>query len=911
MKFKAAEKKDPIPDVFDGTDPSNMKLSELIRRLMRIGEAISRKKLYKYQEQVTYRIYEAILLRQPDTITCLFSRQCIGKDQIVLNRDGSATRMSDSPGAWMTGEKKPVFRLTLRGGYEIDSVTKEHVFFTPEGEKELRDLSVGDDIRVVTRQDKWRGDSELRKTLKERWRDYEFVLPWSHEAARVLGYMTADGYADTAIQSGQAPKFTNINREILIDFCKSVKKCFPKLKLRWRQKGKGFDIHPTHGQKGSPSLFTRFIRSVDWDEGFPRDIFNLTEEHGWEFLRAVMSSDGYFTDREAGISCGNSRVYARYMQTLVQKLGVRSRLKEEWLKKSTKPFYRLIVTGGRETLTLCEGLKSVTAKNPQMTSLWSKYASRPKSGDLGGGKGNVVREMFPVDEWGPDGEELSWGRITKIEPAGEDEVWDREVPGKGWFTCQGIKAHNSGKSTTISQIAAVSAIMFPFLASALEGDPYFDKLLNLHDEQGNYRGFKYEYSIGIYAPKEQQAELTFEKVKDIFSTEECKALLAEMGITSNVWNGNSVILSNGSKILCSSASLRAKIEGETHHLVIAEESQDIEDIVLQKSMRPFLASTSGLMVMIGTANARVSEFYKQIRFNQAISVNGGRQNHFEFPYHVCEKYNSLYRTFVAEEKRRLGTDSDAFRMAFACKFIIERGMLISEKLINHPMIAHQAGPWSKIYDRTPSSMPIIVGIDFARKEDSTVVTVGTADFAKPVYRDSFYTTEGFVNVQAVKKHVLGWLEIQGDEWEDQFHTIWDYLSHFRGLEKIVLDGTGLGDVLFNRFSRHYQDQTVEVVPFVFSRKSKSDMYKLLLSELQQKRVSYPSGSEAISSREMQKFKLQLVSAEKNYKGSFLEVEGPPDIHDDYVDSLAMFVFGCQEESSNSEPLHVSDENPFL
>ena len=153
-----------------------------------------------------------------------------------------------------------------------------------------------------------------------------------------------------------------------------------------------------------------------------------------------------------------------------------------------------------------------------------------------------------------------------------------------------------------------------------------------------------------------------------------------------------------------------------------------------------LAANAGTMVKIGTPGYNKGDFYKAINLNKR-RARGKRSNHFEYDDRVVGKYNPAYKKFVEKEKLRLGEDSEEFQMSYRLKWMLERGMLITEDDLD--ILADKSMPLVKAWHRTP----LVVGIDPARVKDSTVVTVCWVDWDHP-------------DPAGYREHrILNWLEI--------------------------------------------------------------------------------------------------------------------------------------------------------
>ena len=478
-------------------------------------------------------------------------------------------------------------------------------------------------------------------------------------------------------------------------------------------------------------------------------------------------------------------------------------------------------------------------------------------------------------------------------------------------------SRQSGKSTGIAGTTAAIAIGFPFLAQLYPDN----ELLNYTDDDGRYRGFKNGLNIGIYAPSKAQATETLEKMRQALSTEKSEAILEELGVQWDVNNGTTVILTSAkyrwsSRIVCESASKNAKIESKNHHLILVEECQDMDDRVLTKSIRPMASSHNGTIVYIGTCGFTKCMFLKQIRKNISSFSLDGKKRHFYYPYNVCVKYNPFYAKFVEDEKETLGEDSDAFRVSYKLEWILERGMFITEDVLTRHDIADQYSVFSLIHENDkliPPQFSIVAGIDFAKKSDSTVVTVGAVNWRDPIIDKWIDIGDDYVRYRAFEKHIIGWYELQGEDYETQFNRIYAYLSKFKRLCKIVPDATGVGDAMSDRFKAQFQNGSIKVEDFVFSPKSKSEGYKLFITDLLSNRFSFPFSDLAKRDQRTRRFMRQILDAEKDYKeNGVLSVAAPedPDAHDDYPDSAMLCCRGMDIPIDDEDALTHHDLNLY-
>jgi hypothetical protein len=162
------------------------------------------------------------------------------------------------------------------------------------------------------------------------------------------------------------------------------------------------------------------------------------------------------------------------------------------------------------------------------------------------------------------------------------------------------------------------------------------------------------------------------------------------------------------------------------------------------------------------------------------------------------------------------------------------------------------------------------------------------------------------------KHVIGWLEFQGDNYEYQFNEIMAFLTRMPQLRKVVTDSNTCGKPIFDRMASMFSGTSVAVEPFNFQPKVKSDGYKALYSDLCGKRITFPASPVVRKSREYHKFINQLLDLRKDYKQGIMSIAHPDEkgAHDDYPDSLMMANWGANALPSSGQ-LTFSAVNPFI
>jgi hypothetical protein len=429
-----------------------------------------------------------------------------------------------------------------------------------------------------------------------------------------------------------------------------------------------------------------------------------------------------------------------------------------------------------------------------------------------------------------------------------------------------LAARQSGKSETVADTVATLMIMLPILAKM------YPDLLGK---------FKDGLWVGLFAPTEGQAETLFSRTVSRLTSETAQSILQDpeiddvaakiSGVTKTV-----KLKKLGSTMTMMTANPRAKIESKSFHLVVIDECQEADDFIVNKSIAPMMAYYAGTMVKTGTPTTSKNNFYKSIQLNRRRQTGRkARQNHYQWDWREVAKINADYATHIKKEMLRIGEDSDEFQMSYNCKWLLERGMFVTSNTMDE--LGDTSQELVKVWHKTP----VVVGIDPARKMDSTVVTVVWVDWDRP---DEF----GYFD-----HRVLNWLEIQGDDWEDQYFEIVNFLANYDVLA-IGVDANGVGDAVAQRLKLLIG--RAEVVPLTSSPSEQSKRFKHLQALIQRKSLSFPAHAKTRRLRIWKRFYQQMIDAEIQYKGPNFMVAAPNETyaHDDFVDSLAIACSLTQE-----------------
>lgn len=422
-----------------------------------------------------------------------------------------------------------------------------------------------------------------------------------------------------------------------------------------------------------------------------------------------------------------------------------------------------------------------------------------------------------------------------------------------------LASRQSGKTETVSDTLATLMVLLPLLAKI------YPDLLGK---------FKDGLWVGMFAPTESQAETLFSRTVTRLTSERAIEILGDPEIDDEAKRVGGVtrmikLKRLGSTLTMMTANPRAKIESKSFHVAVIDECQEADDFTVSKSISPMLAYYAGTMIKTGTPTTSKNNFYRSIQLNKRrATTRGARQNHFQWDWRDVAKVNDNYQKFIKKEMLRIGEDSDEFQMSYNCKWLLERGMFITGTLMDE--LGDTSQELVKVWHKTP----VVVGIDPARKMDSTVVTVVWVDWDRP---DEF----GYFD-----HRILNWLEIQGDDWEEQYFQIVNFLSNYDVLA-VGIDGNGVGDAVAQRLKLLLPRS--EVMALTSSQSEQSKRFKHLQALIQRRSIAYPNHAKTRRLRVHKRFVQQMTDAEVHYKGPNFTVEAPNETyaHDDFVDSLAI------------------------
>lgn len=358
--------------------------------------------------------------------------------------------------------------------------------------------------------------------------------------------------------------------------------------------------------------------------------------------------------------------------------------------------------------------------------------------------------------------------------------------------------------------------------------------------------------------------------------------------------------------------------GKEHTYCLSVEGRNFiaNNMISSNSIHPMGAAYNATIVKIGTATTFKGDFYDAIQRNKTTyeqkkkeyrkrgsNISTLVRNHFEYDYKVAAKYNPKYAKYVEQEMKRLGENSDEFRMAYKLEWIIERGMFVDidkfEVANGEPMLERVS------YDKKAKH---VAGIDVGGKNDDTIITIVEVDWSMPVIMEERTEDSGQrIMYEAYNTFIVDWCCIANEpDYEIQYNMIIHYLNNF-WVVRVVCDATREAS-LAHRLRANLR---CEVIPYIFTTVSKSELYKLLDTEISSGRARVPCGDATKETKEYKSFMKQLGDLQKGWSGAHMVCchGSGKDDHDDYCDSWALAVWGASSkgEENNTE----TRENKFM
>ncbi len=792
---------------------------KIVDKIVDLAQYMGETRFYPYQAPFARRLVQSIITNEGATLSALFSRQCIAGKTYIMDRDGKVLFIEKHPDAWKTKDFALMYEIKTLGGHVINC-TEDHPIATDQGWMPAQCVEKNTKVVVLDRWEKF-GDGKIPYNNK--------AFTMSDDLAELVGWLTASIKNTDEIKIIEGHDRVH---ELLLKF-------FPDTPMIVRKTNITVNI------SGNLKNFLKYIIRYN-NYGVPEGLNFFTKNQLIRFFYPIFLLNGktYKKPNTIKIVLKDTETFRlKFYKEHLNKLGLHGNL-ETWIG------WVLVFQCATNYVRFKELFEEFLPE--EFFPPFYRYRIRtPKTFE------------------GEDGELLTYSRVHSVKTyMGTYPVWDINVPDKGWFLASGMKLHNSGKTQVVAMITAACMVVLPSLAEKFPD---------------NFGLFTKGFWAGCFGPVGEQAITMFDRIYSVFTTDNSKRMFIEelkMPIPAQGGaRGNLIKLRNKSFVRYQSGSRRAKVESKTYHLIILDECQDMESFKIKKSILPMGAAVNATVVTTGTPDVYIGYFYDTIEQNKAYDLKNpsSKQMHFEVDYSVAQKYNQYYKKYIQKEIKRLGFDSDEFKMAYRLIWPITKGMVFTKT-----QLEEKAYNKSLKFVKEYKDSPCVAGLDLGKAQNSTVVTV-----IRPFWEET--DDEG-----NMPKQVLDFIEFEGDEWEEQYPKIVNFLENY-WIDTLVCDSTGVGDPVRERLA--VLMPKVNVVPFIFSPSSKDIGYKYTLQEINNSRVIIPAHIQVRNTGRFKKFEHQMTTLKKNYSGKFLSPK-PVDAdkgHDDYCDSLMLAIFGTYFE----------------
>lgn len=395
--------------------------------------------------------------------------------------------------------------------------------------------------------------------------------------------------------------------------------------------------------------------------------------------------------------------------------------------------------------------------------------------------------------------------------------------------------------------------------------------------------------IGIFAAQIDQAKISYGIMRN--SLRKAKATLLEVSTEQEQYikeeeNAKKLVMPDGSSAAVAPINLVSQIEGLTLDLIIIDEAQVAKDKIVKHSIWPMGKVTNAPRVYIGKAGTQINHFYRlsqkqatiKVYFDEVVKQRREVYQETNNPLHLI--YEQSVRSDIAEQ----GIDADEIQREYFGKWQIGTGQFCTQEEIE--ALEDKGRRPTQQYKKSEC----YVGIDLAKHPDSTVVTILR------------------YNEERKKKEVIYWMELRGENYQDQFDAIKFTLANYN-VVAIAIDSTGVGDPVTDLFINHteWQDERTGLYGIKFTGVSKDNMYRNLKVSIKELLTSLPD----LSTKQGEKFKQQMLDLQQEYKGQLLSVHHPddPNAHDDYPDSwaLAEWAYARWNEDGGAQMFVIKDE----
>jgi len=359
---------------------------------------------------------------------------------------------------------------------------------------------------------------------------------------------------------------------------------------------------------------------------------------------------------------------------------------------------------------------------------------------------------------------------------------------------------------------------------------------------------------------------------------------------------------SGPRIMFFSASPDANIVGATASLLLEiDEAQDVASDKFDRDLRPMASTTNATTVLYGTAWSDDTLLAMTRANNLALEQQDGIKRHFEYDWRTLASINQNYKQFVTGEIQRLGSDHPVIQTQYFLQPISGAGHLLSgmQRHLLQGEHTWEAEPEAEggIYiagmDVGGEQRPVQGSELPSREHDSTVITIGKISHNE---------------LQLPTIHVVHQYCWTGKNLTEQYSQTVAICERWH-IRKLVIDKTGLGEMLASLLTSKLGDERVQA--FHFTRPSKSALTYLFLGMINSARLKLyrrdtaPYDIYHTCWQQLKQARYQIPAP--NIIDMYVN---PTEGHDDFLISLALCCEAARDVSSPAIPAYIIKPRRF-
>ena len=339
--------------------------------------------------------------------------------------------------------------------------------------------------------------------------------------------------------------------------------------------------------------------------------------------------------------------------------------------------------------------------------------------------------------------------------------------------------------------------------------------------------------VFVLSPTETQAKELAETISGMIDR---SAVIERDLVTNNVMEKK---FKNGSRIVIRTGGGKGNVSsviGSGANLLIIDEIQDVDDGIINKII-PVMRGQKGnsKFIVAGTPRAKVGFLFEALENAPRIWNNGTWE---EYPEHdgnfVVYKKQTAYLgkddEVVASGTPRITIDelkqdyknigSIDFKQEYCLEFMSSVTDVYSLELQNR--VLYEDG----LEDRFKSDKLCVYGVDMGQTRNNTVIYVAEVG-------DEYNPIDRSLDLKYVKSFPLG----------TDYGDIEDYIvdtlpKRFPNIRRGVFDASGVGKSVYERVAKRVKKsrRPYEVVDFIFSERTKTDLVEFGVSAMTQDKV---------------------------------------------------------------------------